>query len=86
MRYAIWHHQYNFKKVKNTHIRVLFFVELQALACNFTKSKTLAWVFFTFVKLYKWYRITESISCKQQQSYWLQFYTFFLNLSITLKY
>ena len=25
-------------------------------ACNFTKSNTLPWVFFTFFKLYKWYQ------------------------------
>ena len=26
-----------------------------ALACNFTKSNTPSWLFFTFFNLYKWY-------------------------------
>ena len=30
--------------------------------CNFTKSNTPSWVFFTPPKLYKWYQIAESIS------------------------
>ena len=29
---------------------------------NFTKSNTSPWVFFTFLKLYKWYQIAQSIS------------------------
>ena len=29
---------------------------------SFTKSKTLPWVFFTFVKLYKWYQIAQRIT------------------------
>ena len=28
-----------------------------AEACNFTKSNTPPWVFFTFFKLHKWYQI-----------------------------
>ena len=31
------------------------------LACNFTKSSTPPWVFFTFFKLYKWYKIAQNI-------------------------
>ena len=31
-------------------------------ACNFTKSNTPPWEFFTFFKLYKWYQIVQSIS------------------------
>ena len=31
--------------------------EKHPLACNFTKSSTPSWVFFTFLKLYKWYQI-----------------------------
>ena len=43
----------NLKNVKNHHGGVFLFVKSQASACNFTKSKTLPWVFFTFFKLYK---------------------------------
>ena len=32
------------------------------LACNFTKSNTPPWVFFTFLKLYKWYQIAQNIT------------------------
>ena len=28
--------------------------------CNFTKSNTPPWVFFTFFKLHKWYQILQS--------------------------
>ena len=49
MRYAIWYFLYNFKNVKNTHEGVLLLVKLQAKACNFTKSNTPSWVFFTFL-------------------------------------
>ena len=36
-------------------------VKLQASASawNFTKSNTPPWVFITFLKLYKWYQITQ---------------------------
>ena len=37
------------KREKNTHGRVLLLVKLQAEACNFTKSNTPPWVFFTFL-------------------------------------
>ena len=47
----IWYHLYNLKNVKNTHGQMLLLVKLQALACNFTKSNTPPWVFFTFFKL-----------------------------------
>ena len=30
------------------------------LACNFTKSNTPPWVFFTLLKLYKWYQIAQN--------------------------
>ena len=33
----------------------------QEEACNFTKSNTPHWVFFTFFNLYKWYQIAQSI-------------------------
>ena len=28
-------------------------------ACNFTKTSTTAWVFFTFFKLYEWDQIAQ---------------------------
>ena len=60
--HAIWYHLYDLKNVKNTHGGVLPLVKLQASICNFTKSNTHPWVFFTFLKLYKLYQIAESIS------------------------
>ena len=55
---TIWYHLYNLRNVKNNHGGVLLSVKLQA-ACNFTKSNTPLWVFFTFFKLYKWKKITQ---------------------------
>ena len=48
--YVIWYYLYNLKNVKNNHGRVLLFITLQASSCNFTKSNTLPWVFYTFFK------------------------------------
>ena len=31
------------------------------VTCNFIKSNTPPWMFFTFLKLYKWYQITQNI-------------------------
>ena len=62
MRCAIWYHLHNFKNVKNTHGAVLILGKLQAKACIFTKYNTLPWVFFTFLKLYKWYKIAQRIT------------------------
>ena len=59
MSCGIWYHLYNLKNVKNTHEGVLL------LACNFTKSNTPPWVFFTFFKLYKWYQITQRITIRK---------------------
>ena len=59
VRSAICYHLHNLKNVKNTHEGVLILVKLQALACNFTKTNTPPWVFFTFLKLYKWYEIAQ---------------------------
>ena len=39
---AIWDHLYNLKNMKNIHREVLL------SACNFIKSNTPPWVFFTF--------------------------------------
>ena len=32
---------------------------LLLVACNFTKSNTPPWVFFTFFKLYEWYQTAQ---------------------------
>ena len=52
---AIWYHLNNLKNMKNAHGGVLLLIKLQAEVCNFTKSNTPLWTFFTFFKLYKWY-------------------------------
>ena len=52
MFWAIWHHLYNFKKVKNIYGGVL----------PFSKSNTPPRVFFTFLKLYKCYQIAQRIT------------------------
>ena len=55
-------HLYNLKNMKNTYGAVLLLVELQAVTCSFTKSNTSPWFFFTFFKLCKWYRISQSLA------------------------
>ena len=40
---------------------MLLLVKLQD-SCNFTKSNNPPWVFFTFLKLYKWYQTAQSVS------------------------
>ena len=47
-----------FKKRKKHPWRSINFIE----ACNFTKINTSPWVFFTFLKLYKWYEIAQRIT------------------------
>ena len=59
---AICYHLNNLKNMKNIHGGELLLVKLQVLACNFTKSNTPPYVFFTFFKLYKWYQITQRIT------------------------
>ena len=59
---VISYHLYNLKNVKTTHGEVLLLGKLQAKACNFTKSNSTPWVFFTFFKLYKWYQIAQNIT------------------------
>ena len=59
VRCVIWYYLHNFKNVKNTHGEVLLLVKLQASRCNFTKSNASPSVFFTFFKLYKWYKIAQ---------------------------
>ena len=48
---VILYHLYNLKNVKNTHGRTLLLIK--------TKSNTPPWVFFTFLKLDKWYQIAQ---------------------------
>ena len=62
MRCAIWYPLCNLKNVKNTHGGMLLLVKLQASVCNFTKSNTPPWVFFTFFKLYKRYQFAQNIT------------------------
>ena len=59
MHCTIWYHLDNLKNVKNIHGGVLLLVKFQALACNFTKSNTHPWVFFTFLNLYKCHQIAQ---------------------------
>ena len=49
---AILYHLYNLKNVKNIHGGVLLLVKLQVPL----------WVFFTFFKLCKWYKIAQRIA------------------------
>ena len=59
---AICQYLWNLRNVKNTHGGVLLLVNLQTEVCNFTKSNTPPWVFFTFFKLYKWYQVAQRIT------------------------
>ena len=79
MRCAIWYHWYNLKSVKNTHGGVLILVKLQALACNFTRINAPSWVFFTFLKLYKWYQIAQWTTYKIKFTlvYWISILTWY---------
>ena len=52
MFFAILYYFYNLKYMKNT----------QVSACNFTKSNTSPWAYFTFCKLYNWCQIVQSVS------------------------
>ena len=58
---VIWHQLYGLKNIKNTHGGKSFLVKLQA---HFTKCNTPLWVFFTFLKLYKWCQIAQRITLK----------------------
>ena len=59
---TIWYQLHNLKNMKNSYGGKLFLVKSQTEACNFTKSKTPPRVFFMFLKLYKWYQISQSIT------------------------
>ena len=67
-----------FKKRENTHGGML------SLACTFTKSNTLPWVFFMFFKLYKWYQIAQSITFRvfKNNNKLLQFSNILSNLCV----
>ena len=83
---TIWDHLRNVKNVTNTYGGVLFLVKLRAEACNFTKSNTSPLVFFTFLKLDKWYQIAWSLSIIIYSQLLLLFilkYYLFLNSSLT---
>ena len=54
---AICYHLYNLKNSKSLHGVVLLSVKLQTSACEFAKSNTHSWVFFTFLKLCKRHQI-----------------------------
>ena len=62
----ILHQLYNLKNVKSTNRGVILSVRLQAETWNFTESISTPWVFFTFFKLYKWYKIAQSIYIKNR--------------------
>ena len=53
MFFAICHHLYNLKNVKNSHGEVLLLVKLLAKTCNFTKNCTLPWMFSGFLNCNK---------------------------------
>ena len=53
-----------FQKRKKAHGRVIRSVNLNAEACNFTKSNNPPWVVFMFLILYKWQQIALSITYK----------------------
>ena len=52
-----------FKKKREEHPyrSVTFTSKVVGLVCNFSKSNTPPWVFFTFFKLYKWYQTAQHI-------------------------
>ena len=59
---AISYHLYNSKNVKSIHGGVL-------KTCNFTRSSTSPWMFFTFFKFYKWFQIAQHITI-DSSSFW----------------
>ena len=42
-----------------------FYKSYRLKACKFNKSSTPTWMFFTFIKLYKWYQMAKSIHYKR---------------------
>ena len=76
---AVWNHFYYLKNVKNTCGGELLLVKLKAKSCNSIKSKTPPYVFFTYFKVYKWYQISQSVSCEglTNSCFWIKFLTTF---------
>ena len=75
---SIWYHLYNLRNVKNIQGGVLLLVKLEALGCNFTKSNNSPWMFFAFLKLYKWrhhiaQRITNDVPLEKLYYFCLTF-------------
>ena len=58
----------NHKALKSKSAYIVMRCAIWLLACNFTKSKTPPWVFFTFFKWYKWHQIAPHIKRVQQSS------------------
>ena len=68
-----------YKKRKKHPWRSVTFTKVAGLACNFTKSNILPWVFFTFFKLCKWYQIAQHITYNARRKL-----VFFIVTSISL--
>ena len=59
---VIWYHLYNFKNVKKYPWRSVTFIKVAGFyPATLLKSNIPPWVFFTFLKLYKWYQIAQRI-------------------------
>ena len=54
----------NFRKTEKKNLEAIFYMSCVARfgACNFTKINSPPWVFFTFLKLYKWYQTYRIVS------------------------
>ena len=61
---AIWYHMHNLKNVKNNDGGVLLLVKLQTELSTLLKVALLHRYFSRFLKLYKWYQIVQSVTCK----------------------
>ena len=60
---ACWRIYSNSKNALKSQNQQMFLTYVKrCVACNFTKSNTLPWVFFTFLKFYKWYQIAQNIT------------------------
>ena len=57
---AIWYNLCNLKNVKKIHEGLSLLVKLQTYT-YFTESNTPLWVFFTFLKLYKWCQFAQRV-------------------------
>ena len=57
---TIWYHLHNLKNVKKTMEEC--YIQNSCRLQPPTKSNTPPWLFFTFLKLYKWYQIAQSVA------------------------